>query len=882
MARKLKGQGQILSGSPSSNFTNFSPKPIQANRAPTTADTGYEIGQLWADTNGTTMYGLSAVSGGSATWNLLGPGASDVDTLTGDTGGAVSPTGGNINIVGGDGLTVAGAGSTLTINRDAAGGYPITPYVVGSAGEAGYTTIQSAISAASAAGGGSVWIQQGSYTEDLVLADQVYLMAVCGISQGPNEGVQIIGTHTPPTSGHVQANGIYFQSTTDIFASAAAGTAHIQTANCEFAVQNGYEFDLPNWTGIIEIYDCNPGPPAAPFAINDGGINNTGGAEVIVYNSGVGNGTNVMTISGSAFFGQAVTVGCPLTCATGTDLDSVGSQYVAAVTWANNSTVVSTNDSYLTGAAAAITMNSSAACTLSNCVIDSTNNPAIDGTGAGTLSVGTCSFLNNTSLAGTLTVAYDQTITGGVTSTGNSLFNGGTFTVGSDNAANAIDIGGGTTARTIDIGSSAAAHVITIGSVTGAAQLDLLAGTGNFSVTGAATTSMTIGTGLTSGTITIGATGNTGTMTISPSTGAQQVDIANADGAKTINVGAGVDGNTISIGNGVNTSAQTVNISNGASAADTTVNIMSGVGTAGAGTLAIGNNTRVTTVGLADIAPAAARTVTICGGDSAQNDTLSIMSDNPSANAQTVTILGGVPTGGTQTLNLLTQTGQAGTVNVGTGAAMANTLNIGGTGANTIAIGNTQTGGSVAIGDAMTTGTIDIGGSGAQTGTITIAGGTGAQTLNIANSTGGKTVTIASGAGANTVTVGSTNTTSTTTINAGSGGVQVAGDVDLTTGSLQIEGAGQRLAVEGGAATDFIGQATLVAGTVTVANTNIAAADKVFVTREGVAASTALGVLDVSISAATSFTITALQPGTPGSTETNDVSIVNYFIVRQL
>jgi len=107
-------------------------------------------------------------------------------------------------------------------------------------------------------------------------------------------------------------------------------------------------------------------------------------------------------------------------------------------------------------------------------------------------------------------------------------------------------------------------------------------------------------------------------------------------------------------------------------------------------------------------------------------------------------------------------------------------------------------------------------------------------------------------------------------------------DVEVPQGNVLISGAAKQLQVEGGAATDFIGQATLVAGTVTVANTNIAATDKIFVQREGVAASTALGVLDVSISAATSFTITALQPGTPGSTETNDVSIVNYFIVRQL
>ncbi|MFP3859215.1 MAG: beta strand repeat-containing protein [Bacteroidales bacterium] len=120
MARKLKGQQQTLSGSPTGTFTNYSPKPIQANRAPTSADTGYEIGQLWADTNGTTMYGLSDVSGGSATWNLLGPGDSDVDTLTGDSGGTISPSGGNITLAGGTNITSVGSGSTITFNLDAA------------------------------------------------------------------------------------------------------------------------------------------------------------------------------------------------------------------------------------------------------------------------------------------------------------------------------------------------------------------------------------------------------------------------------------------------------------------------------------------------------------------------------------------------------------------------------------------------------------------------------------------------------------------------------------------------------------------------------------------------------------------------------------------
>lgn len=119
MARKLRGQGQVLSGSPSGQFTNFSPKPIEGNRAPTTADTGYVIGQIWADTTSTSIYALSAVSGGSATWNLLSAGGSDVDQLTADDG-AVAPVGGNITLAGGTNITTAKSAGTITFNLDPA------------------------------------------------------------------------------------------------------------------------------------------------------------------------------------------------------------------------------------------------------------------------------------------------------------------------------------------------------------------------------------------------------------------------------------------------------------------------------------------------------------------------------------------------------------------------------------------------------------------------------------------------------------------------------------------------------------------------------------------------------------------------------------------
>ncbi len=106
------------------------------------------------------------------------------------------------------------------------------------------------------------------------------------------------------------------------------------------------------------------------------------------------------------------------------------------------------------------------------------------------------------------------------------------------------------------------------------------------------------------------------------------------------------------------------------------------------------------------------------------------------------------------------------------------------------------------------------------------------------------------------------------------------GDVSVLAGDLVISADGAQIHVEGGAATDSIGQVTLTAGTVTVANTNIAIDDHVFVTREGINASTGVGVFDVDITADTSFSITALTSA--AATETNDVSTVNYIIVKQI
>jgi hypothetical protein len=175
---------------------------------------------------------------------------------------------------------------------------------------------------------------------------------------------------------------------------------------------------------------------------------------------------------------------------------------------------------------------------------------------------------------------------------------------------------------------------------------------------------------------------------------------------------------------------------------------------------------------------------------------------------------------------------------------------------------------------------------GANSGTFTTLSVTGASSLAttsgnvaVANGTAAQIVSIGTGAGAKTVSLGSTNTTSSTTINAGSGGIALNGGVTCS-GDVILNGAATQIQIQGGAATDFIGTATLVAGTVTVANTNIAAGDRITIDRNALNASPALGFLVYTITPGVGFAVDSYDAtGAPLAT---DVSGFSYIITRQI
>ena len=110
----------------------FPSSPVVQNKDPASSDIQgqfgqYPVGQQWINSSTGAVFSLTGFSASngiiSATWVALASSATQVATLTGNTGGAVSPTAGNINVVGSGAISVAGnpGTSTLTISSSAGG-----------------------------------------------------------------------------------------------------------------------------------------------------------------------------------------------------------------------------------------------------------------------------------------------------------------------------------------------------------------------------------------------------------------------------------------------------------------------------------------------------------------------------------------------------------------------------------------------------------------------------------------------------------------------------------------------------------------------------------------------------------------------------------------
>lgn len=261
-----------------------------------------------------------------------------------------------------------------------------TKYVVDINGGTPYTTIQSAINAAQAAGvDATVFVRPGAYTENLTLYDDIYL---------EGEGSQttsITGTHTPPNSGDVYIKGFTLISATNILSSAAAGTTRIFFEWCNFQITSGYSASLPNWTGVIYFNNCQDS------STDNGIVNNTGTAPVQLLNSTIGQGVaNTCVISGILESVNTV-IFCPIQIG-GAATSLIKSTALFGAVTIQDTAAVQFYDSEL---GSTLTHNSADTVTLAGVTFVSAAATVIAGTG--TVVFAGVNFGNSHGIAGTIT-----------------------------------------------------------------------------------------------------------------------------------------------------------------------------------------------------------------------------------------------------------------------------------------------------------------------------------------------------------------------------------------------------------------------------------------------------------------------------------------------
>jgi len=277
------------------------------------------------------------------------------------------------------------------------------------AGETGYTTIQSAMDAANAAGiAAAVFVRAGTYTEDLTFYDGIDVWA--GIGVADTQTCKIVGKHTPPLSGTLTVRNIFLESATHIFDSNAAGTTEIILIDCALGVTNGYTFNLPNWSGVLVGFDIGE-----VTSTNDGWVNNTGGAFIFMTDVtiGAGAGNPMITSGGIELYNAAVQ--CPVNFGNGTSgTANGGTWFKNPISYTGNAQVDIQNSYVDGGASSAITFNSSSDIKISSSVLKSSINPCVAGSGAGNITFSGVDFEDNANIAPTLTIDGGKTVAGSI------------------------------------------------------------------------------------------------------------------------------------------------------------------------------------------------------------------------------------------------------------------------------------------------------------------------------------------------------------------------------------------------------------------------------------------------------------------------------------
>ena len=316
----------------------------------------------------------------------------DVLTIQGDAGAAVGGDGaGNISLLGNaNGLNITGTPLTNTLdvkNLRALATYVVDPV----AGETEYTSIQTAINAASTAGGDIVYIRYGTYTENLTMADNVNLVGALG------KNCIIIGNHTVPDGASFSTYNLTFEGTGNLFSNAGTGSVDVTMRNCIVDIDTGFIFDFLNvTTGNIFFSDC-VGNLGTDCAI----LNTTGTIFLVLEGSWAGTNLTAGIITNGSIFVDTTEIVGPIVL-NGSASSRITESYLNSTITTNDSATYSCiGNTVSAGASPCVVHNSSATITLQDSVLITQVGTCI--TGSGSINMDLVVMSKSSTIAATVT-----------------------------------------------------------------------------------------------------------------------------------------------------------------------------------------------------------------------------------------------------------------------------------------------------------------------------------------------------------------------------------------------------------------------------------------------------------------------------------------------
>lgn len=282
---------------------------------------------------------------------------------------------------------------------------------------ANYTTIASAIAAAAGTGvNQTVFIQPGTYTENLTLVPGINLAAYNGDQDTPN--VTIVGTCTLTTAGTVSISDIRLQTNSSFLLAVTGSAASIVNLNnCFLNCTNntGITYTSSSGSSRINVMDCKGNLGTTGIALF---ASSSAGAISFLYcrflNSG--GSSTASTISAGSLASIWSNFGFPITT-SGTSASNsfqtifdTAAQNVACYTVGGSGTNGIVYSQFYSGTASALSVGATAV--VNSSFFSSSNTNCI--TGAGTLNYSNLTFISGSSVKINTTTQSGGVASGGV------------------------------------------------------------------------------------------------------------------------------------------------------------------------------------------------------------------------------------------------------------------------------------------------------------------------------------------------------------------------------------------------------------------------------------------------------------------------------------